>query len=204
MHRFGEEKTVGRYSPVSVYFFWSRDVQSLLRRGCRGFNIHKEVFFMRRYETVFILDPDLSDEIRESVMEKLSDIIQQYDGFTVEYDHWGGMTLAYEIKRKTRGYYVRAEYCGDGDLVKEIERSFRIDDRVMKYLTVLLDSDIDVEKVKAEIEAARSEREKQDQEKAEAAAAAEAQTAESKSEAAEETSEAPSEESTETQTTEEE
>ena len=71
-------------------------------------------------------------------------------------DLWGIKKLAYEIKKKPRGYYARYDYCGMGPLVDELERFFRIDDRVLKYLTVLLDSDADIEKIQAELEAAET------------------------------------------------
>jgi small subunit ribosomal protein S6 len=106
---------------------------------------------MRRYETIFIADNDLSEEDRSPIFEKLKDLIQQYSGLLVMVDEWGGKKLAYEIKKKARGYYVRLDYCGSGILVNEIERFFRIDDRILKYMTVLLDKDADIEAVKEEI-----------------------------------------------------
>ena len=106
---------------------------------------------MRRYETIFIADNDLSEEDRSPIFEKLKDLIQQYSGLLVMVDEWGGKKLAYEIKKKARGYYVRLDYCGSGILVYEIERFFRIDDRILKYMTVLLDKDVDIEAVKEEI-----------------------------------------------------
>lgn len=106
---------------------------------------------MRRYETIFIADNDLSDEDRSPIFEKLKDLIQQHNGLLVTIDEWGGKKLAYEIKKKARGYYVRLDYCGSGILVNEIERFFRIDDRILKYMTVLLDKDVDIEAVKEEI-----------------------------------------------------
>ena len=106
---------------------------------------------MRRYETIFIADNDLSEEDRFPIFEKLKDLIQQHSGLLVMVDEWGGKKLAYEIKKKARGYYVRLDYCGSGILVNEIERFFRIDDRILKYMTVLLDQDVDMEAVKEEI-----------------------------------------------------
>ena len=106
---------------------------------------------MRRYETIFIVDNDLSEEDRSPIFEKLKDLIQQHSGLLVMVDEWGGKKLAYEIKKKARGYYVRLDYCGSGFLVNEIERFFRIDDRILKYMTVLLDQDVDIEAVKEEI-----------------------------------------------------
>ena len=106
---------------------------------------------MRRYETIIIIDPDLSEEGRAPVLDRVTELIPQYDGTLIETDEWGAKRLAYEIKKKTRGFYVRMDYCGDGALVSEIERFFRIDDRVLKFMTVLLDKDVDPEKILAAI-----------------------------------------------------
>ena len=106
---------------------------------------------MRRYETIFIVDNDLSEEDHSPIFEKLTDLIHQHNGLLVVVDEWGSKKLAYEIKKKARGYYVRLDYCGSGILVNEIERFFRIDDRILKYMTVLLDKDVDIEAVKEEI-----------------------------------------------------
>ncbi len=112
---------------------------------------------MRRYETIIILDPDLSNEERTPVFEKLNDMIPHHGGFLVMNDDWGVKKLAYEIKKKARGYYVRLDYCGTGTLVDEMERFFRIDDRVLKFMTVLLDKNADVERIKEEKARAEAE-----------------------------------------------
>jgi small subunit ribosomal protein S6 len=111
---------------------------------------------MRRYETFVILDPDLSQDQREQVIQRVEELITQMDGFLVLTDDWGERRLAYEIKKRPRGYYVRFDYCGLSSLVNEIERFFRIDDRALKYMTVLLDKTADLEKIKAEKAAAES------------------------------------------------
>ena len=111
---------------------------------------------MRRYETFVIIDPDLSQDIRDQVVERVEELIAQMDGFLVFTDDWGERKLAYEIKKRARGYYVRFDYCGLSPLINEIERFFRIDDRALKYITVLLDKDADLEKVKEEKAAAKS------------------------------------------------
>jgi small subunit ribosomal protein S6 len=118
---------------------------------------------MRRYETIFIIDPDLSDEERSPLFERLKLLFPQLDGLLVEVDEWGTRKLAYEIKKKVRGYYVRLDYCGTGALVNEIERFFRIDDRVLKYMTVLIDPEVDLDNLKAEIAKAEAEKEQPDQ-----------------------------------------
>jgi len=105
---------------------------------------------MRRYETFVIIDPDLSQEQREPLIGRVEELITQMDGFLVKTDDWGERKLAYNIKKKGRGYYVRFDYCGLAPLVNEIERFFRIDDRALKYMTVLLNGDVDLEKIKEE------------------------------------------------------
>lgn len=123
---------------------------------------------MRRYETIFITDPELQDAERDSLAEKLNELISQRDGALLKVDDWGQKRLAYEIKKKQRGHYIRLDYCGDGPLVDEMERLFRIDDNILKYMTVLLEKDIDVEAAKEEIAQEEAEKERILKEKAEA------------------------------------
>lgn len=117
---------------------------------------------MRRYETIFIIDPEISDENRDLLFDRLRNIILQHDGFLVMFDEWGTRKLAYEIKKKARGYYLRLDYCGTGTLVDEIERFSRIDDRVLKYMSVLLEKDVDLERLKEEAALAEAEKDEPD------------------------------------------
>ena len=135
---------------------------------------------MRRYETFVIIDPDISQEERDPLIERVKDLITQMDGFLVFTDDWGEKKLAYEIKKKERGYYVRFDYCGLAPLVNEIERFFRIDDRAIKYMTVILDKEADLEKIKMEKAAAESKGDLDDapEENQEGEAAAEAEVKE--------------------------
>ena len=111
---------------------------------------------MRRYETFVIINPDLSQEQREPLIGRIEELISQMDGFLVLADDWGERKLAYDIKKMGRGYYVRFDYCGLAPLVNEIERFLRIDDRALKYMTVLLNEDVDLEKLKEEKTAAET------------------------------------------------
>ncbi|MGA6926115.1 MAG: 30S ribosomal protein S6 [Desulfosarcina sp.] len=106
---------------------------------------------MKRYETIVIIDPDLSKEAEAPILERVNDLIPQYKGFLIETDDWGTKKLAYDIREKNRGHYVRLDFCGDGALIDEMERFFRIDDKVMKFMTILLDENADLEAIKAEI-----------------------------------------------------
>lgn len=114
---------------------------------------------MRRYETIVIVDPDLGEEQRGVVFDRIRELIPQKGGLLVEFDEWGSRKLAYEIKKKQRGYYLRIDYCGGGDLVSEMERQFRIDDRVMKYMTILLDTEADMERIQEAMTLAEQEAE---------------------------------------------
>ena len=93
---------------------------------------------MRKYETVFISDPDLQDQTRAELFDKVRNIISRENGILLDFDEWGSKKLAYEIKKKLRGYYVCLTYGGTGDLVKELERNFRLSDDIMKFMTLLL------------------------------------------------------------------
>jgi small subunit ribosomal protein S6 len=112
---------------------------------------------MRRYETIVILHPSLSQEDRRPFLDTLTSLVPEPQGLLIKLDEWGQKRLSYEIKKQTRGFYVLLEYCGDGALVKELERNLRLDDRVLKFMTVCIDPDVNMEKVKAEIDSAKEE-----------------------------------------------
>lgn len=111
---------------------------------------------MRRYETIFIAHPSLSQEERQPLFDKLANLISDAQGLLVKFDEWGQKRLAYEINKETRGYYVLMDFCGDGSLVNELERNLRLDDRALKYMTVCIAKEVDEEQVKVEIEAAKA------------------------------------------------
>ena len=113
---------------------------------------------MRRYETIVIAHPSLSQEDRQPFFDKLTNIISESQGLLVKVEEWGQKRLAYEIKKQTRGYYALLDYCGDGGLVREVERNIRLDDRGLKYMTVCVAQVADLEEVKAEIAAAQQQK----------------------------------------------
>jgi small subunit ribosomal protein S6 len=101
---------------------------------------------MRRYETFFIIDPDLPDDVVASVDEKLKTIIGSQGGVVLTYTPWGKKKLAYPVKKRSRGLYVLTEYSGGPELVAELERNMRLDERVLKFITVKLEDRFDPEK----------------------------------------------------------
>ena len=113
---------------------------------------------MRRYETIYILRPTLGEEEINKVVESTNTILASDGGEIIALDKWGLRKLAYLIKKEANGYYVFCDYGTDPANVTEMERKFRIDDAVMKYMTVKLTDTIDAEGITAarnEYEAAK-------------------------------------------------
>ncbi|MBW1636595.1 MAG: 30S ribosomal protein S6 [Deltaproteobacteria bacterium] len=102
---------------------------------------------MRRYETIFILRPTLSEDEITSVIENTTQVILDEKGTIVELNKWGMKKLAYLIKKENQGYYVYCEYAGTPTAVAEIERKFRIDDSVLRYMTVKTAASISEEQI---------------------------------------------------------
>ena len=112
---------------------------------------------MRKYETVFISDPDLQDQTRTDLFDKIRNIITKEKGILLNFDQWGNKKLAYEIKKKLRGHYTCVTYGGTGDLVKELERNFRLSDVVLKFMTILLSDDVTAEQLEQEVREAEEQ-----------------------------------------------
>ncbi|MEN8134771.1 MAG: 30S ribosomal protein S6 [Thermodesulfobacteriota bacterium] len=93
---------------------------------------------MRRYETIVILKPSLGEAENQAIIDRATGTIEEFAGSIVKIDKWGLRKTAYPIMKETQGYYVYIQYAGQPAAVDEMERVFRIDDKVMKYLTVKL------------------------------------------------------------------
>lgn len=91
---------------------------------------------MRRYETVFILRPGQSEDEISTIIDNTKKIILDENGSIISLGRWGLRKLAYTIKKENQGQYVFCDYAGTPAAVAEIERKFRIDDAVLKYLTI--------------------------------------------------------------------
>ena len=94
---------------------------------------------MNHYETVFILNPVLSeDQIKEAV-KKYEDFLVSRGAKMISKEDWGLKKLAYEIQNKKSGFYHLFEYTVPGEAINELEVEFRRDERIMRNLTVRLD-----------------------------------------------------------------
>ena len=108
---------------------------------------------MRRYESVWVVHGDLPDEEVKSAIDKFSRIITAAGGTLVGLDDWGRRKLAYKVKGTLRGYYLLADFAGTPATVKELERNYRIDDRIIRYHTVKKSDKVNLEALQAEIAA---------------------------------------------------
>lgn len=102
---------------------------------------------MRRYETIYILRPNLGEEEINTIVDNANAIITGEGGSIIDLDRWGLRKFAYLIKKETQGHYIFCDYATEPAAVLEMERKFRIDDAVLKYMTIKLADDITPEKI---------------------------------------------------------
>jgi len=106
---------------------------------------------MREYETTLIIQPEISDEGVEAMCARLDEIVQAGNGIRLMYDDQGRRRLAYEIQNFQKGRYVMLHFLDEGGVVPGLERALRLDDSVIRFLTVQVAEDVpDVEARKAE------------------------------------------------------
>jgi len=91
---------------------------------------------MRRYETIYIIRPNVSEDDITAIIDRTNGVIEQFGGTIVQLDRWGLKKLAYLINKESQGYYVFTEYAGTPEAVSEIERLFRINEKVLRYMTI--------------------------------------------------------------------
>lgn len=91
---------------------------------------------MNKYEAMYIVTPEMEDEAIKGVIEKFSDIITANGGEIEKTDEWGRKKLAYPIDYKTEGYYVLVNFAAAPELPRELERNFRNDESILRYMVV--------------------------------------------------------------------
>jgi small subunit ribosomal protein S6 len=93
----------------------------------------------RKYELVYIVSPDATDDQVADLHTQVESIIQRLHGQLEKTDNWGRRRLAYEIGRHKEGTYVLEVINGDGELMKEIDRRLKVTDLVIRHLVVRVD-----------------------------------------------------------------
>ena len=103
--------------------------------------LEDEVAEKRTYEIVFIIDPDAEDAEVMKLTETFQKIITDQGGSVTKTEMMGKRQLAYEISHKRDGVYVLLEVDGSGAEIAELERRMRVNDRILRYMTVRVDED---------------------------------------------------------------
>jgi small subunit ribosomal protein S6 len=111
---------------------------------------------MRYYETLYLINPNIADEDYREVVNKFNSFVEKNKGVVIKVDEWGKKTLAYNVKKFDKGYYVLLQYCGEPVLIEKLQRDLKLDDRVIKYQTVKLSDNEDPEVLKARAEEGKS------------------------------------------------
>ena len=94
---------------------------------------------LNQYETVFIMTPVLSEEQMKETVEKYQKFLKDKNAEIVFEDNWGLRKLAYPIQKKSTGFYHLIEFKADPTIIKEWEVTFKRDERILRFLTVVLD-----------------------------------------------------------------
>lgn len=109
----------------------------------------------RQYEVVFIVDPGADDDEVSRLTETHKQIVTDQGGTITREESWGKRPLAYEILHHTDGNFVLLEIEGSGREIAELERRMRVNDRIIRYLTVRVDEIVVVQKSLRIVEHAR-------------------------------------------------
>jgi small subunit ribosomal protein S6 len=138
---------------------------------------------VREFDTTFIVQPEISEEGREALLAKLRGVLERSGAVPLEVDDMGKKKLAFEIRKFQKGHYLALMYLDAGKSVAELERALRLDESVLRFLTVRkLDRvddvearkarSVDLEKIRKERAAERAVREAEERAQREAARAA--------------------------------
>ena len=90
------------------------------------------------YETIFIVNPDVSQENTESLTDNFVERVEKAGGRIVKREYWGSRPLAYSIAKRKRGHYVMLVTDGEPQAVDTLEQAIRLDERIMRFLTTRL------------------------------------------------------------------
>jgi len=108
---------------------------------------------MREYETVCVLRPESSDKEVKDVENRIGQLAKEFKGKILLTRPMGRKALAYPFGKVKEGIYLHLDYVGEGAMVSEVEKSLRFNEKVFRFMTVLLNKNVDVAKRAKELEA---------------------------------------------------
>lgn len=100
---------------------------------------------LREYETIFLVRPDLTDDVVDKVKERVRGIVNREGGKLIRFTVWGKKKTAFLVAKQPRAIYVHTSFLGDSKLVAEVERNLRNYDEVTRYMSVKLADEVDPE-----------------------------------------------------------
>lgn len=104
------------------------------------FKVYKEINNMQLYETIYIVKQDIGTDELKAVEEKYENLLK-LNKANIEYrENWGFRTLAYKINNNKKGYYYLIVFNSEAQAVAEMERNFKIDENIIRYLTTKIKS----------------------------------------------------------------
>jgi small subunit ribosomal protein S6 len=109
----------------------------------------------KEYETIYILRSDVDAEAAERVQARVADALERERGKLMKVEAWGRRKLAYPIGKQRRGVYVYLKFAGGGGLVAEVERNLKLQDSVIKFMTVQTADDVDLATLQVDVEETR-------------------------------------------------
>ena len=91
---------------------------------------------MNCYEHTLIVRQDTSEKQQKDLIDKYEDIINKKSGKIIKTERWGSLNFSYPIKKNKKGFYFHLKFEGNGEIIKELENSERIDNLLLRFLTV--------------------------------------------------------------------
>jgi small subunit ribosomal protein S6 len=95
---------------------------------------------MTVYETICIVKTSVSDDEVSTLIAKIRGVIEKHGGEVLKVENWGKKKLAYEVRKEKKGTYVLQRFRGPGPVIAELERQYRVEDAIIKFLTVTCDT----------------------------------------------------------------
>ncbi len=133
---------------------------------------------MNHYETLFVVKPTLTEEEIKSQIEKVKAVLEKEGAELVATDDMGMRKLAYPVQKNNRGYYTVLFFKAKGDTISELERNLRINEEVIKFLTVKYNKTKELAQFNKLVDAANRKSQTEEPAKTEAPATEEAPAAE--------------------------
>ena len=98
---------------------------------------------LREYETIFLVRPDLAEDLVDKIVERMRGIVHRDGGKVIKVENWGKKKTSYEVKKNLRAIFLRFLYLGDTKAVAEFERNLRMTDDVLKYQSVKISDEVE-------------------------------------------------------------